>query len=141
MSIDKAGAARIPPPATVLPPPPPPSTGRRDLRPFVAVDPAMKSGQPTVNGTRLTVAAVADYVWADGVDQAAADHDLTRGDVLVACWYAGTVGLPGRRKSLAPTPLWRRRWSAWADDVHQALWSVTTVDYDKIPDPPGSDRG
>lgn len=104
--------------------------------PFVAIDPAMRSGQPTINGTRLPVDAVAGMVWAEGVDVAVEEYDLTRADVLVACWYAGSYGLPGRRKALFPVRLWVKRWGAWADSVHQALWSVTTVDYEAIPDPP-----
>lgn len=107
---------------------------------FISIDPAMRSGQPTVNNTRLHVQAVADVAWAEGVDVAAEEYELTRADVLVACWYAGTYGLPGRRRSLFPVRLWVKRWGAWADGVHQALWSVAAVDYEAIPDPPLAER-
>jgi uncharacterized protein (DUF433 family) len=107
--------------------------------PFVSVDPAMRSGQPTINGTRLPVAAIVGMVWAEGVDAAVEDFDLTRADVLVACWYAGEYGLPGNRRSLFPMRLWPKHWATWAAEVHQALWSVSSVDYEAIPDPPTSD--
>lgn len=106
------------------------------VTPFVSVNPAMRWGQPCVNGTRLPVDAVAGMVWAEGVDVAADQYDLTRADVLVACWYAGTYGLPGRRESLFPVRQWPKRWGAWADSVAGALWKVTEVDYDAVPDPP-----
>lgn len=104
--------------------------------PFIAVCPAMRSGQPTINGTRLPVDAVVGLVWAQGVDVAAEDYDLTRADVLIACWFAGSYGLPGRREALFPVRLWPKRWGAWAVEVHQALWSVSNVDYEAVPDPP-----
>ena len=52
--------------------------------PFVSIDPAMRWGQPVVNGTRLPVQAVVDAVWAGGIEWAMEDYDLSRGDVLVA---------------------------------------------------------
>jgi uncharacterized protein (DUF433 family) len=103
---------------------------------FIAIDPAMRFGQPTINHTQLPVEAVAEIVWVEGVDVAAEEYDLTRADVLVACWAAGTYGLPGRRKALFPVRLWVKRWGVWADEVHQALWSVASVDYEAVPDPP-----
>lgn len=104
--------------------------------PYVSVNPAMRSGQPTINGTRLPVDAVAGMVWAEGVDVAVEEYDLTRADVLVACWYAGRYGLPGQREALFPVRLWPKRWGAWAAEVGPCLWAVTRVDYDAIPDPP-----
>lgn len=107
-----------------------------DQRPFVSVDPAMRFGQPTVNGTRLPVQTLVDYVWAgEDPDVVAEEYDVTRADILVACWFAGTYGLPGRRQQLFPTPLWRRRWGEWADGVAKALWQTSTVDYDAIAGP------
>src|SRR5204863_6938697 len=57
-------------------------------RPFVAMDPAMRSGDPTLNHTRLPVATIAGFVWAgDDVGFVAEEYDITRADVLVACWW------------------------------------------------------
>jgi hypothetical protein len=61
---------------------------------------------------------------------------VTRAQVLAACWYAG-AGLHNARSEYAPyRGPWRKRWGMWATEVHGALWSVSTVDYDAIPDPP-----
>lgn len=113
--------------------------GVRHNRPYIAVDPAMRSGQPCLNGTRLTVEAVVGLVWAgETVATVADEYDITRADVLVPCWYAGVVGLPGRR-GLHPTRSWRDRWGAWAAQVHDALWSTSALDVDAVPDPPARD--
>lgn len=111
--------------------------GARHGRPVVTVNPAMRSGAPCVNGTRVPVESIACAVWLDGgVDAAMADYDLTRHDVLVACWFAGTYGLPGRRLALTLTATWRRRWGVWADGVHDRLWSHRRVDIETIEGPP-----
>jgi uncharacterized protein (DUF433 family) len=105
--------------------------------PFVSIDPAMQFGRPTMNGTRLTVQTLVDYVWhGEELDAIGLDYAVSRADILVACWYAGTYGLPGARPQLFPTPLWRKRWGVWADSVTNALWHVGAVDYDAIPGPP-----
>ncbi len=102
--------------------------------PAITIDPGMRSGQPCLNGSRLTVEAVAGMVWAENVDTAMDEYDLDRRAVLVCCWFAGSYGLPGRRAGLAPGPLWRRRWGAWAQQAHHALWSGEGID--DLPDPP-----
>lgn len=94
-----------------------------DGRPFVSHDPAMRSGEATLNHTRLSIDAIAGYVWAgETVEAVMATYDITRADVMVACWWIGTFG-PKR---------WRRRWGAWAEDVHDQLWHSK---FD-VPDPP-----
>jgi uncharacterized protein (DUF433 family) len=107
--------------------------------PQVVVNPAVRAGQPQIKG--IPVVALCDVVWAgESVDRVADDYNLTRADVLVGCWYAGMLGLPGeRRKVLAATPLWRKRWGAWAEKVTAALWSPP-VKYDVIPDPPNEEE-
>lgn len=116
-------------------------SGVKSGSPYVGISPAMKSGQPTINNTRLPVYIVCGHVWlGETVDEVAAEFDITRGDVLVACWYAGTYGLPSeRRLGLAPKPKWRQRWGVWAESVRDALWATRSVDYDTIPDPPDRD--
>lgn len=80
-------------------------------RPFVAHDPAMKGGQATVNGTRLTVENLVEHVWSGWTEQQLRDGwDLTRGDILVACWFWANHG--GRT--------WKRRWGSWSDEVYRA---------------------
>lgn len=60
----------------------------------------------------------------EDLEVVADEYGLTRGDVLVACWY---LGLYGTRRH-------RRLWKAWATAAHEQMWHA--VDYDRIPDPP-----
>lgn len=85
----------------------------------------------------IPVASIVGRVWAgEPVAVVAEDFDLTRDDVLVACWFAGSHGLPSnRRAALAPSRLWRVRWGRWAGEVDGVLCSPS-VDQDRIPDPP-----
>jgi uncharacterized protein (DUF433 family) len=102
---------------------------RQAPRPFVSHDPAMKSGDATLNGTRLTVESVANCIW-DGWDEDAVRRDgwdyLTRADMLVACWYLGAHG----------SRTWRRRWGRWARSVHPLLHRSDPDDYARIDWPP-----
>lgn len=107
---------------------------------YVWIDPARKSGEPCVGGHRLPIGLVIDTAWVHGIAEAMTTYDLTRAQVLVACWYAGSgnvVRLHGKGgRYVARRGPWRKRWGAWAAEVHQALWQSTTVDYAAIPDPP-----
>lgn len=94
--------------------------------PFVSISPAMRHGEPTINGTRITVEAAGDLAWGGASTQEVADDytpRLTRADILVACWWLGRNG----------SPRWRKRWRQWAEQVDGALWSGR---YDDAPDPP-----
>jgi uncharacterized protein (DUF433 family) len=107
---------------------------------YVWIDPARRSGEPCIGGHRLGVDMVIETVWATGIDNAEDMYCITRSQILGACWYAGAgypVRLHNSRSEYAPyRGPWRKRWGTWAAEVHQALWSSTTCDYDAIPDPP-----
>lgn len=104
-------------------------------RPFVSVDPAMQSGQPCLNHTRMPIQTIADWVWGHGIDGFLTGFDdraYTRHDALVACWYAGRYGLPRE-------PFWTDRWGAWAQQVEYQLWhtaALTDQVLTGLPDPP-----
>jgi uncharacterized protein (DUF433 family) len=100
----------------------------------VWIDPARLSGMPCVNGHRIPVEMVVGMVWADGVESAQQTWNLTRGEVLNACWYAAAINVeePFQRRR-GP---WRTRWQEWADEAHPHLWRS---DYDVAPDPPSRD--
>jgi uncharacterized protein (DUF433 family) len=94
-------------------------------RPVVTTDPAVKFGEPTVEGR--PVEALASQIYAgDSLDSVATGFDLTREQVLVACWHQGHHG----------PRFWRRRWGAWAAQAHKELWNSR---YD-IPDPPSREE-
>ena len=110
---------------------------------YVWIDPARKSGEPCIGGHRLSVELVIESVWYGDVRTAMATYEISRAQVLTACWYAGVgnvIRLHGKGgKYVGHRGPWRKRWGAWAADVHQALWQSTTVDYDAIPDPPNAE--
>ena len=101
-------------------------------RPTIVIDPGVQVGQPCIAGTRVPAHTVARQVWVGvRVDDVAAAYNLTRADVLVACWYyAASAYLSGRggRKVEA----WRR----WAGDNVSTLAGHCGADPATCPDPP-----
>lgn len=93
----------------------------RRVDPVVTVDPAVRFGFPAIRG--ISTDAIAGVVWAgESLATVADEYDVTREEVLVACWFEGTHG---ERK-------WRKRWGAWAEQVHGEF---SNSRYD-VPDPP-----
>lgn len=79
--------------------------------PHVQVDPAVQFGRPCIAGTRICVDVVAEQVYAgDPVDAVADDFDVSRADVLVACWY---VARHGTGDGLGLRTKLRRAWQDW----------------------------
>lgn len=90
---------------------------------YIWTHPGRQGGQPCIGGTRLPVATIARYVWRGSVDLAITAHpDLTRTQVLVACWHQARYGPPS----------WRERWADWLGQHESAMWSDR---FDQIPDP------
>lgn len=112
---------------------------------YVWIDPARRSGEPCIGGTRVPVYMVVEMVWANGVTVAEETWCLSRAQVLVACWYAGAgfpVQLHGRGGYQTRFPaVWRRRWRTWAEQVAGDLWAASGVYCDAIPDPPSYPTG
>lgn len=98
-----------------------------EQQPYISIRPGMRSGQPTLNGTRLSPEAIAHVVW-DGYDAETIKvqfwEEATRWALLTACWYVARYG----------TPTWRKRWGAWAQTVYSDLTS--SGDHDACPWPP-----
>lgn len=104
-------------------------------RPTIVIDPAIQFGQPCLAGRRVPAEAVAGCVWAgDAVDAVAEDYDLTRADVLIACWYVAKEGTFRTRRHRVRAEEWRD----WAADNHRTLASWDGVDPATAPDPPAS---
>jgi uncharacterized protein (DUF433 family) len=90
-------------------------------RPQVCWSPGMRFGEPHVRGR--PVDAIGGMVWAgERVEVVAEEYDVTREEVIVACWWLGRHG----------EPRWRRRWKAWTQVVESELWHGR---YD-VQDPP-----
>ncbi len=79
----------------------------------VVFDPRMMMpGPPTIEGHRLGAESMAAWVWKFGIASGMSDYELSREELLVACWWAGRFG---PRK-------WRKRWEQWAMVLGQHLW-------------------
>jgi len=92
-------------------------------RPVVTVDPAKKAGRPHIRG--LTTEGIAGMVRAgEPLAIVADEYDLTRHEVVLACWYEGTHGA------------YRDVWRGWADAVAPGLGGHEPIDFDAVHEPP-----
>lgn len=94
-------------------------------RPVITIDPAMAWGAPAIKG--VSTEAIAGAVRA-GEDFAtvADEYDLTRHDVILACWYEGAAGA------------YRREWRSWTHAVGRALAGWVPLDVDTVEEPPSA---
>ena len=106
-----------------------------DFPASVTFMPGMRSGQPTIGGTRLPLITVLNGLWAGGVEYTMQGWLCTREQCLVAAWFAVLYGIDD-----LPTPknrrrgrIWQKRFGGWANLYSGALWSGKL---DQIPDPP-----
>jgi plasmid maintenance system antidote protein VapI/uncharacterized protein (DUF433 family) len=90
---------------------------------MVSVMAGMQFGRPCVDGTRLLVETVLDYLFANGMEETCEDYDIHRGQVLACVYFASQFGTRKERKL----------WKQWADENFKALWHA---DYARCPDPP-----
>lgn len=102
--------------------------------PVITTDPARYHGEPVISRLRLPVSQVASAISnGQAVASYCDDYALTREQVLVALWHAGTYGLwetsgTGKRKRKT-APRWL---SEWATEYEPAMWRG---DWQTIPDP------
>jgi uncharacterized protein (DUF433 family) len=98
-------------------------------RPYIALEPPMKGGRPCIGGTGLLVAMQAEQIWGGWTEEEILSNwpYLTRGDLLVACWYQATNG--GRT--------WRKRWGDWSERMFPLLYRARSdEDFAAIEWPP-----
>ena len=97
--------------------------------PHVAFAPYMRFGSPTINNTQTAVETIIKRWWCatETLELMLEDFSITRGDLLVACWYMGIYG----------TGVWKRRWGQWAKDNSADLWHSR---FDTIELPPQYER-
>lgn len=99
-------------------------------RPHVTVDPRVYSGQPTIRGLRIPTRMIAEIVYErdERPEWILENYDITRDDVLVACWFEATHG---RSRKL------RKVWRDWATENFPILWRSGS--WDGVPYPPVED--
>jgi plasmid maintenance system antidote protein VapI/uncharacterized protein (DUF433 family) len=90
---------------------------------MVSVMAGMQFGRPCVDGTRLLVETVLNYLIANGMEDTCEDYDIHRGQVLACVFFASEFGT---RKQ-------RRLWKPWVEANWDALWHAR---YDEAGDPP-----
>lgn len=88
-------------------------------RPVITIDPAIKAGQPTINGTRVPPGVVAGSVFAgDSVEAVADDYGLTADEVLLACWwYVGDCEGSRNKHDRAVV----KAWGEWEEQAFRHL--------------------
>ena len=100
------------------------------MTPHVEIDPSMRFGRPHIRG--IPVDSIGGMLAAgESVATVADEYGMTRGEVLVACWYLGLYG----------TRRWKRLLRDWANPAGEQMWHCNTVNYDDVPDPPLGDDG
>lgn len=91
----------------------------------VTIAPDMLWGAPCVDRKRTTAEMVARVWWSGSLQLHEITEDwpdLTRGAILVACWYMARYG----------APIWRKRWRDWLVATEAKLWHG---DYEGCPMP------
>ena len=86
---------------------------KRGHRAVVVFDPTIQMpGCPTINGHRLGADFIASQVWFSGIVEALRSYELSREELLVACWWAGSFGSRRMRKAFGE----------WATVAGHHLW-------------------
>lgn len=103
------------------------------------------SGEPTLGECKIALSTLADHVLTFGVDATCDDYQLSRPEVLIACWFLGSYGITNVqiRGKHTTTPRYRvsqdrktiKKWRKWAEQNAAAL---RDGQYDNVPNPPSS---
>lgn len=106
-----------------------------DYEAEITFSPGMRSGCPTIGGTRLPLVTVLHGLWHGGVEYTREGWGPSREQCLVAAWFAGIYGIDTQptRKGRRRGGVWRQRFGAWAQEHYGAMWAG---EFDKVPDPP-----
>ena len=107
---------------------PPAETWHQPDRPMIVLDPGVNGGDPALYRSRVRVENILERLDAgDDPEDVAEDHGLTRGDVLVACWFDARYGVDDHP---------RKEWLGWWEQWEPSLWQAKTAqDYESIPFP------
>jgi len=109
----------------------------------VSFHPGMFSGSPHLTGHRLPLYLIVESVWYGGVSFAMENYEITREEVLTACWFAGIYGFDSIWRTRKPYGIrlkldrkWSRRWREWAITNHSEMWNGN---WDDVLDPPSKE--
>jgi uncharacterized protein (DUF433 family) len=101
---------------------------RASVDEHVWIAPGRYSGEPCIGGHRMPTRQVADGILAGfGEREYTNGYDLTRNEVLVACWFEARHG---RSRRL------RKAWRKWLAKYDGELWSSEPAKWDAVPMPP-----
>ena len=81
----------------------------------------MKFGYPSIEGHRIDTRMVAEHSSTLGGESAMDTWDLTRDEVMVACWFEARYGSRGLKR------LWREwlaRWETTLWHSHEKAWAA-----------------
>ena len=84
-------------------------------RHLITIYPDMMSGEPTIDHRRITAEQMAKTWWSRGMtlEQFAENWPgMSRGAVLVSCWYMARYG----------SRTWRKCWKEWLEIADGELW-------------------
>jgi uncharacterized protein (DUF433 family) len=91
--------------------------------PTIQISPAVKFGRPHIKG--VSCEAIAGLVMAgESLNRVADDYDLSRHEVLLACWHEGIHGG------------YQDEWGVWAEAVQLKLGGWETFDAEAEAGPP-----
>lgn len=93
------------------------------LSPTITIAPGFYSGEPCIRW-RLPADLIALDWWNNWkLEDLMDNYEITRGDVLVSCWYMAKYGPRS----------WRKRWGEWLQKADGELWYGR---YETCPMPP-----
>ena len=116
-------------------PPIPKNPSLHEKEAYISFSPGMRSGSPTISGTRLTMITVLHGIWTGGVRYTMEGWEVNREQCLVAAWFAGIYGIAeqpyasGRHRPSR----WQQRFGPWAREHASAMWAGR---FNEVPDPP-----
>lgn len=98
---------------------------------YVWLSPGRYSGEPCIGGHSISTRQIADSVWYGHADDLERGYDLTREDIIVACWFEARHG---RSRKI------RRAWREWLDTHDGTLWHLRPHEWAAMPLPPVMDQ-
>jgi uncharacterized protein (DUF433 family) len=90
--------------------------------------PSILNGEPVVLGTKLSVATIAEHVNKYGVPQTMENFNLSREQILDACWFVAVYGVESIQSNSKNNSFykgepfsrkWTKKWRQWAEESRE----------------------